>query len=561
MIPGVDYANITMGDLLDAAAGAYPDNDAVVMIDRPVRMSYRELKEQCDLLAKGLIRLGVQKGDHVSIWATNVPEFIVCQLGIPKAAAVWVTINIRALKHEVEYLLRQSDSVALFMVEGFRDLDYVQMLNELAPELASAEPGKLQSAAFPELRSVVFINRWSQRDRPAGMFTFEELLELGRDVPDEVLRERQAQADPDDVASIQYTSGTTGNPKGVMLTHHNMVLNAHHTAEAQRITDRDRFVVMGPLFHCAPNVLISLCAVTRGAAIVPVETFDTTQILKTIEQERITVINGAPTMFVQLLQHSEFDSFDLSSLRTGFMASAPCPIELVKQVIERMGVREYTVCYGLTETSPLITHTYIDAPWEKRVSTVGRCFPGVEVRIVDPVTLKDVPTGQPGELWARGYVVMKGYYKNPEATAQTIVEGGWLRSGDLASIDEDGYVNIRGRIKDVIIRGGENIAPTEVENVLYEHPAVKECAVIGVPDQRWGEEVVAYVQLKEGASATEEELKAFVQDKLAYYKQPKRYLFLDAFPAVPSGKIQKFKLRELAVEQLGLRDAAAIKTA
>jgi fatty-acyl-CoA synthase len=427
--------------------------------------------------------------------------------------------------------------------------------------LANSEPGQLRGAALPELRTVVYINRWPNRDRRPGMFTFEDLLELGHTVPDRVLRERQAQVDPEDVASIQYTSGTTGNPKGVMLSHHNMVLNAHHTAEAQRITDRDRFVVMGPLFHCAPNVLISLCAVTRGAAIVPVETFDTTQVLETIQRERITVINGAPTMFVQLLQHPAFDSFDLSSLRTGFMASAPCPIELVRQVIDRMGVSEYTVCYGLTETSPLITHTYVDAPFEKRVSTVGRCFPGVEVRIVDPATLRDVPTGESGELWARGYVVMKGYYKNPEATASTIVEDGWLRSGDLASIDEDGYVKIRGRIKDVIIRGGENIAPVEVENLLYEHPAVKECAVIGVPDQRWGEEVVAYVQLKEGQSAGEADLTAFVADKLAYHKRPKRFLFLDAFPAVPSGKIQKFKLRELAIETLGLQAAAAVETA
>ena len=561
MLQRLNYANITMGDLLDAAAADHPDNDAVVMIDRPCRMSYRQLKETADLVAKGLIKLGVQKGDHVSIWATNVPEYVILQFAIPKTGAVWVTINIRSLKHEVEYLLKQSDSTTLFLVEGFRDLDYGQILRDLAPELASSERGALSTATFPHLRNVVHINRWPREDRPAGMFTFQDMVELGRGVSDQELAERQAAVDPEDVASIQYTSGTTGFPKGVTLTHRNMVLNAHHTAEAQKIGDRDRFVVMGPLFHCAPNVLGTLCAVTRGATMVLVETFDTTQVLKSVEQQRVTVINGAPTMFVQLLQHPDFDRFDLSSLRTGFMASAPCPVELVKQVIGRMGVPEYTVCYGLTETSPLITHTYTDAPFEKRVSTVGRAFPGVEVRIVDPATGQDVPRGQQGELWARGYVVMKGYYKDPEATARTIVEGGWCRTGDLASMDEDGYVNIRGRLKDVIIRGGENVSPVEVENVLYEHPAVKECAVIGIPDPRWGEEVIAYVQLKEGESATEEVLKTFVEDKLAHFKRPKRILVLDAFPAVPSGKIQKFRLRDMAIETLGLRKGASAETA
>ena len=557
----IDYANITMGDLLDAVAAAYLEQDAVVMTDRPCRMSYRELKETTDLVAKGLIKLGVQPGDHVAIWATNVPEFVVLQFAIPKLAAVWVTINIRSLAHDVEYLLRQSDSTTLFMVQGFRELDYAAMLDELAPELRSSEPGALRAERFPRLRNVVHVNRWPHDDRPPGRFTFQDVVELGRSVPDELLRGRQARAKPDDVASIQYTSGTTGAPKGVMLSHRNMVLNAHHTADAQKIGDHDRFVVMGPLFHCAPNVLGTLCAVTRGAAIVLVETFDTTRVLESIDRERVTVLNGAPTMFVQLLQHPELDRFDVSSLRTGFMASAPCPVELVKQVIERLNVPEFTICYGLTETSPLITHTYTDAPFDKRVGTVGRAFPGVEVRIVDPASGRDVPTGQPGELWARGYVVMKGYYKDPAATARTVVEDDWCRTGDLASIDEDGYVKIRGRLKDVIIRGGDNVSPVEVENVLYEHPKVKECAVIGIPDKRWGEEVMAYVQLKEGETATEDEFKRFVEGKLAYYKRPKVFRFLEAFPAVPSGKIQNFRLKELAIEEHGLQDAAAVETA
>jgi fatty-acyl-CoA synthase len=508
-----------------------------------------------------LIKLGVQKGEHISIWATNVPEYVILQFAIPKAGGVWVTVNIRSLKHEVEYLLKQSDSTTLFLVEGFRDLNYVQMLNQLMPELASSEPGQVRSSAFPLLRNIVYINRWPKQDRPAGMFTFQDVLERGREVPDEVLRERQSQVDPEDVASIQYTSGTTGFPKGVMLTHHNMVLNAAQTAEAEKITNKDRFIVMGPLYHCAPNVLGTLCAVTRGATMVLVETFDATQVLKSIEQEKVTVIHGAPTMFVQLLEHPDLEKFDLSSLRTGFMASAPCPVELMKQVIERMHVPEFTICYGLTETSPLITHTTVDAPFEKRISTVGRPLPGVEVRIVDPNTGNDVPPGKEGELWARGYVVMKGYYKNPEATAKTIVEGGWLRTGDLATMDEEGWINIKGRLKELIIRGGENISPVEVEDVLYQHPKVKEVAVIGIPDRRWGEEVMAYIQLKPGETATEDEFKEFVKDKLAYYKQPKLFRFIDAFPAVASGKIQKHRLRERAIEELGLQEIANIQTA
>jgi fatty-acyl-CoA synthase len=558
---GIDYATISMGELLNRIAARFPDNEAVVMIDRPVRLRYRELRETAANVAKALIRLGVQPGDKVAIWATNVPEYIILQFGIPMAGAVWVTINIRALRDEVQYLLERSDTVALFFTSGYRDLDYVQMLREMAPELASATPGQLHSAALPRLRTAVFIPRHGEERRVAGAYTFAELVELGRSVPDEVLAARTAAVQPDDVASIQFTSGTTGKPKGVMLTHRNMVLNAHHTALAQKITERDRFVMMGPMFHCAPNVLISLCAVTRGATIVPLEQYDPRLVLEAIQRERITVINGAPTMFVQVLQHPDFGRYDLSSLRTGFMASAPCPVELVKEVIERMGVPEFTICYGLTETSPLITHTTTEAPFEKRVSTVGRPLPGVEVRIVDPNTLQDVPVGQPGELWARGYVVTKGYYRDPEATARTFVEGGWCRTGDLASMDEEGYVNIRGRLKDIIIRGGENIAPTEIEDVLYAHPKVKEAAVVGVPSETWGEEVAAFIQLKEGVTADPEEFREFCRGRLAHYKIPRYVFLIDQFPAVASGKIQKFKLREIAIRELGLERAASIQTA
>ena len=514
---GIDFADTTMGDLLGLTAGRFPERDAVVAGD--VRLSYRELHERAKLVARGLVALGVRPGDKVAIWATNVPEWVVLQFAIPMAGAAWVTVNIRSLPNEVEYLLGRSESVALFHGTGFRDFDYVATVREVAPKL-------------PRLKHVVHV--------PDG---FERIVELGRSVPDEALPKTRAT----DTASIQFTSGTTGFPKGVMLSHRNMVLNAHHTALAQRITEEDRFVVMGPLFHCAPNVLGTLCAVTRGAAMVLVETFEAGAVLDACKRERVTVINGAPTMFIQLLEEQARRPRDLSSLRTGFMASAPCPIELMKRVIDELGVPEFTICYGLTETSPLITHTGVDAPLEKRIGTVGRTLPGVEVKVVD------------GELWARGYVVMQGYFRDPEATARTIVEGGWCRTGDLASLDEDGWVNIRGRLKDVIIRGGENIAPTEIENALYEHPAVKEAAVVGIPSEKWGEEVGAFVMLQ--GPATPEQLKAHCGAKLAYYKVPRHVFVVDSLPVVASGKVQKFRLREEAVERLGRHDAARIATA
>jgi fatty-acyl-CoA synthase len=552
---GVDYAAITMGDLLERIAARHPARDAVVTLPSPsagdaapVRLSYADLAARARLAARGLIALGVQPGDRVAIWATNVPEYVVLQFAVPMAGAVWVTINIRSLANEVEYLLNRSESVALCLVSGFRDFDYLESIRQVAPRL-------------PALRHQIHLPRPGEPAPPDGMLSFERLLELGRQVDDRALDERMRRVQPTDTASIQFTSGTTGFPKGVMLSHRNMVLNAHHTALAQRISERDRFVVMGPLFHCAPNVLGSLCAVTRGAAMVLVESFDPAVVLDAVEREGVTVINGAPTMFVQLLGQPDVARRDLASLRTGFMASAPCPIELMREVIERLGVAEFTICYGLTETSPLITHTGVDAPLERRVSTVGRALPGVEIRIVDPATSQDVPTGQSGELWARGYVVMQGYFRDPEATAGTIVEGGWCRTGDLASIDAEGWVNIRGRLKDVIIRGGENIAPTEVENVLYEHPSVKEAAVVGVPSQKWGEEVGAFVMLKPGAAATPDELRDFCLKRLAYYKAPRHVFLVDQLPAVASGKIQKFKLREDAIRRLGLEQVAAIKTA
>jgi fatty-acyl-CoA synthase len=508
-----------MGDLLRSTASRFPDRNAVVAAG--VQLSYRELYERARLVAKGLIALGVRPGDKVAIWATNVPEWVVLQFAIPLAGAVWVTINIRALPSEVEYLLARSESVALFHTTRFRDFDYVATVREVAPKL-------------PGLKHVVHIPD-----------DFERIVELGRSVPDEALPTSTAT----DTASIQFTSGTTGSPKGVMLSHRNMVLNAHHTALAQRIAEKDRFVVMGPLFHCAPNVLGTLCAVARAAAVVLVETFEPGAVLDAVERERVTVINGAPTMFIQLLAEQARQPRDLSSLRTGFMASAPCPTELMKRVIDELGVPEFTICYGLTETSPLITHTGVDAPLEKRIGTVGRTLPGVEVRIVD------------GELWARGYVVMQGYFHDPEATARTVVEEGWCRTGDLASVDADGWVNIRGRLKDVIIRGGENIAPTEIENVLYEHPAVKEAAVVGIPSEKWGEEVGAFVMLQEGAAPALEELKAHCSTRLAYYKVPRHVFIVDTLPVVASGKVQKFKLRDEAVRRLGLEAVAGIKTA
>lgn len=538
----------TMGEVLGETASKYPNNDALVYVDRNLRYTYKEFKEKCDQLAKGLLKLGIKKGEHVAVWAYNVPEWILLQFALAKIGAVLVTVNTYYKAHELEYVLRQSDSTTLFLVKGFKDVDYVETIYKVVPELKESSPGELKSKKLPLLRRVIFIGK----EKHPGMLNFSEVMDLGKGVSDEELKEREKELDCHDVVNMQYTSGTTGFPKGVMLTHYNIINNAYWVGNYMRLTEKDKLCIPVPFFHCFGCVLSTLNCVTHGATMVPIEIFDAEKVLQAIHKERCTAVNGVPTMFVRELNHPDFDKYDMSSLRTGIMAGAPCPVELMKRVIEDMHAKEITICYGLTEASPVITQTRRDDPIEKRVETVGKPLPYVEVKIVDPETGKELPPNTPGELIAKGYNVMKGYYKMPEATAKAIRDG-WLYTKDLAKMDEEGYIYILGRVDDMIIRGGENVYPREIEEFLYRHPKIKEVQVVGVPHKEYGEEVAAFIQLKEGEQATEEEIKEYCKKNIARYKVPKYIFFTDEWPLTASGKIQKFKLREIAKEELKRR--------
>ncbi|MDN5363093.1 MAG: fatty-acyl-CoA synthase [Eubacteriales bacterium] len=551
---------ITIGELLDRVAAAFPDRDALVYVDRGLRYSYREFNQIVRQAAKGFMKLGIKKGDHVAIWATNYPEWVITQFATGKIGAVLVTVNTYYKSFELEYVLKHSDATTLLLIDGFRDSNYIDIIYEVCPELKECEPGKLESKNLPYLRNVIYIPKGEKKRFP-GMFTWDDIMAMGEEVSDDELRARQASLDPDDVINMQYTSGTTGFPKGVMLSHHNIIANARSIAEGLRFTEQDRLCIPVPFFHCFGCVLGTLTCVVSGAAMVPVETFDPKAVLETIEKERCTAVHGVPTMFIAELEHPDFDKYDLSSLRTGIMAGSPCPIEVMKKVVEKMGAEEITIVYGQTEAAPGITMTRVDDPIELRVTTVGRPLPGVEVKIVDPETGEELPPGKQGELCARGYNVMKGYYKMPEATAAVIDEDGWLHTGDLAVMTEEGYFKITGRVKDMIIRGGENIYPREIEEFLYTHPKIKEVQVVGVPDEKYGEEVMACIILKEGETATEEEIKEFCRGKIARYKIPKYVMFMNDYPRTASGKVQKYKLREIGIKAYGLEKAASIETA
>ncbi|MDD4238096.1 MAG: AMP-binding protein [Desulfotomaculaceae bacterium] len=552
-----NFGKITIGELVDSIAGSYPEKDALVYSDRGLRYSYREFREQCDRVGKGLIQLGVKKGDSTAIWATNVPEWILTQFGSPRIGAVLVTVNTNYKLFELEYLLRQSDTTTLIMIEGTKTSDYIELLYQLCPELHDCKPGELLSERLPVLKNVVVI---SEKKYP-GMFTWQELLDMGNGISDEDLAARRATLDPDDVVNMMYTSGTTGFPKGVMLTHDNVIGNARSQAECMNFSPVDRLCFPVPLFHCFGCVMSTLLCVVSGATMVPVETFDARKVLEAVEKERCTAVHGVPTMFIMELELMAKEKFNTSTLRTGIMAGSPCPIEVMKQVVGDLGVREIVITYGQTEASPGITMTRTHDSLDLRVSTVGRALSGVEAKIVDPETGEELPPGVQGEICARGYNIMKGYYKMPEATAAAIDKDGWLHTGDLGVKDVTGYFKITGRLKDMIIRGGENIYPRELEEFLYTHPLVKDVQVVGVPSVKYGEEVMAFIQLREGQQLTQEEVQAFCTDQIARYKIPKHIAFLDVFPTTTSGKIQKFKLREMAIEIHELHDVAKIETA
>lgn len=546
--------NFTVGGLLDHIAGMYPENDALVYVERGLRYSYREFNAVCRQVAKGLLRLGIKKGDKVAIWACNVPEWVILQFATAKIGAILVTVNTSYKSAELEYILRQSDSSTLFLVKSFKDTDYVETLYTVTPELKAAAPGGLVSTGLPCLKNVIFIGD----ETPDGMLNFQRIAELGSELPDEVLQAAERNLDCHEVINMQYTSGTTGFPKGVMLTHYNVINNGFNIGECMRFTEKDRLCIPVPFFHCFGCVLGVMVCVTHGSTMVPVEVFDPVKVLQTIEKERCTAVHGVPTMFIAELEHPEFPKFDLTSLRTGIMAGSVCPIEVMKRAVKDMHVTEITSVYGQTEASPGITQTRTEDSIELRVATVGRALPGAEVKIIDIETGATLPPGKQGELCGRGYMVMKGYYKMPEETAKVIDGDGWLHTGDLAVMDENGYCKITGRIKQMIIRGGENIYPREIEEYLYTHPQISDVQVYGVPDRKYGEQVMAAIVLKKGVALDEEAVKEFCRGKIANYKVPKYVKFVDSYPMTASGKIQKFKLREMAIRELQLEEAGEV---
>ena len=556
-----------IGDVLDVQTGRFPEREAVVHVAAGVRYTYREFQAEVERTARGLMSLGIQKGQNVGIWATNYVEWLLAQYATAKIGAALVTVNPAYRTHELAYLLEQAQVSALIFIGRFRTSDYTAMLNELVPELPDCAPGRLNSPRFPHLRHVVFIPPHDDLDAPTppGMWRWHDLLNRAEQVSAAELQTRQAQCDPDDVINIQYTSGTTGNPKGAMLTHHNLIANALYVGDCMEMTEQDRLCIPVPFYHCFGCVMGSLACVTHGSTmVIPSEYFDPLQTLEAIAGERCTAVHGVPTMFIAQLGHPDFPQFDLSSLRTGVMAGSPCPIEVMREVIDRMGAERITIAYGQTEASPVITQTLADDSIERRVSTVGKVLPGVEVRLIDPETGREVGAGQQGELQSRSAMVMKGYFNMPEATAAAIDPEGWLHTGDLATVDEDGYYKITGRLKDMIIRGGENIYPREIEEFLYTHPQIADVQVIGVPDERFGEEVMAWVQLRPDADATAvtaDSIRDYCRGRIAHYKVPRYVKITDAFPMTVTGKIQKFRMRELAVAELGLEAAAGVETA
>jgi fatty-acyl-CoA synthase len=536
----------TIGDALSRAAERWGDRDAIVACHQQRRYSYRELREEADRGARALMALGVQRGDRVGLWSGNRVEWMITQYAAAKAGAVLVNINPAYRLRELEYALTQSGVSVLITARGFRTTDYVDLLLALTPE------------RVPALQRVIYLGT----DGQPGGIAWPDFLDLGDRIASSELEAREATLQFDDPINIQYTSGTTGSPKGATLSHHNILNNGYFVGERLRYTEQDRICMPVPFYHCFGCVLGSMAALTHGSAIVlPGESFEADATLRAIEAERCTSIYGVPTMFIEQLDHPRFDRFRLETLRTGIMAGAPCPIEVMRQVIGRMHVPEVTICYGMTETSPVSFQSTTDDPIERRVSTVGRVLPHLECKIVDPDSGAIVPRGTPGELCTRGYAVMLGYWNDDASTAAAIDEARWMHTGDLAVMSDEGYVAITGRIKDLIIRGGENIYPREIEEFLHTHEKISDVQVIGVPDQKYGEEVCAWIRLRDGVTATEDEFREFCRGQIATYKIPRYVRFTTEFPMTVTGKIQKFKMREITVTELSLTAVITVEPA
>jgi fatty-acyl-CoA synthase len=541
----------TIGTYFDQAAERWRDRDALIVRQQQVRWSYGELKERVDAFAAGLLALGIAPGDRVGIWSPNNAEWVVTQLATAKAGIILVNINPAYRLAELDYALNKVGCTALITADHFKTSDYVGMLRELAPEIRTSTPGKLNARRLPWLKTLIRIGPPEAK----GFLGFDDVPHLARDADRARLAELAPRMQFDDPINIQFTSGTTGAPKGATLTHHNILNNGFFIGEAQRLSEQDRVCIPVPLYHCFGMVLGNLACITHGAAMVyPSEGFDPLATLEAVESQRCTALYGVPTMFIAELGHPEFKRFDLASLRTGIMAGSPCPIEVMKRCISEMNMREVTIAYGMTETSPVSTQTSYDDPLERRVGTVGRVHPHVEVKIVDSEG-RIVAPGVAGELCTRGYSVMLGYWDDAERTAEAIDRARWMHTGDLATLDEAGYCNIVGRIKDMVIRGGENVYPREIEEFLFRHPQIEAVQVVGVPDRKYGEELCAWVKLKPGAgSLSAEDVRAFCQGQIAHYKIPRYVKFVDSFPMTVTGKVQKFIMREQMVTELGLAE-------
>lgn len=536
----------TVGGWLEYWAEKTPDKEYIVYSDRDLRFTWKQFNERVDNMAKGLLAIGVKPGSHLGIWATNVPDWLTFLYAGAKIGAVLVTINTNYKQHELEYIVDNADLDTLCITEGVFDGSYIDMVYEMAPELKTTQRGYLNVKRFPKLKNVVFIGQEKYR----GMYNTAEILLLGKNVSCDTLNETKSAVKCHDVVNMQYTSGTTGFPKGVMLTHYNITNNGFFTGEGMNFTPDDKLCICVPLFHCFGITLATMNCLTHGSTQVMVERFDPLVVLASVHKERCTALYGVPTMFIAELNHPMFNLFDVSSLRTGIMAGALCPIELMRQVTDKLHITHITSVYGLTESSPGMTHSTTEDPFEARCTTVGKEYPLTEVKIMNPETGEECPAGAQGEVCCRGYLVMKGYYKNPGATAEVIDKDGWLHSGDLGIKDEEGYYRITGRIKDMIIRGGENIYPREIEEYLYHLDGIRDIQVVGIPSPKYGEAVAAFIILQEGTTLELEDVKAFCRGQIARHKIPKYIFFIDAFPLTGSGKIQKFRLKDMGLNLL-----------
>jgi fatty-acyl-CoA synthase len=548
---GVDNPPLTdlcIGQVLDRMAERHPESLALVLSQEHVRLSWRELHAEVERTARGLMALGFERGDRVGIWATNISQWVLMQFATAKSGVVLVNLNLRFRAHELDFVLKQATCKGLVMQHEFRDCNYVETLRHLAPELESCDPGQLHSERLPHLRQIVYIGE----NPPAGMLSWKAMLDEGERVTPAELRAREASLTCYDTINIQYTSGTTGTPKGAELSHYNVVNNGQFIGDSMKLTERDKVCIPVPFYHCFGMVLGNMACLTHGSAmVIPANYFDPLATMQTVHDERCTAIYGVPTMFIAELSHPRFHEFDFTSLRTGIMAGSLCPIDLMRRVIRDMHCGELTICYGLTEASPVITQTTTEDTLERKTTTVGRVLPHTEVKIIDPQTGQLVPLGENGELCTRGYLVMNRYHNDPDGTAATIEPDGWLHSGDLASIDEQGYVKITGRLKEMIIRGGENIYPREIEEFLYSYPGILDVQVIGVPSAKYGEEVMAWIIPQDGVTLDAEAIQAHCRAEIAGFKVPKYIKFVDSFPITVTGKVQKFIMRNMAIKEMG----------